>query len=88
MNKATMTNKEDKIDKSTYILLTEDAKFYPYHWDEKQFLTHIEEINIKNIKREKRIKDDMGFFQDLIKKNYNISSDRLYLSKSNMESKF
>ena len=63
MNKATMTNKEDKIDKSTYILLTEDAKLYPYHWDEKQFLTHIEEINIKNIKREKRIntKKDQQF---------------------------
>lgn len=68
MNITTMTSTQNKINKSTYILKIEDAKYYPYHWDDKQFIKYIEQNNINEIKTHTKLKEDRCIFNGELNK--------------------
>lgn len=68
MNAATMASTTNKEDKDVYCLNKEDAKHYSYHWDEAQFHEHIEALNIKQDKNERRLRSDEQLFNLLFKK--------------------
>ena len=55
MNKATMNSKSDKENKTTYLLKVEDAKFYPYIYDDLQYWNDEKNID-KEVKFSRMIK--------------------------------
>lgn len=64
MNIATMTSYE-KEQKGAYQLLITDAKHYPYHWDDKQFVPKVEINNINNVKIQNKLKEDRCILRKL-----------------------
>lgn len=68
MNKATMTSRDDKSNKSTYLLLPVSAKKYEYRWDIGQYNKEVEIEKQKKIKEKENLKANMCLFDFLIKK--------------------
>ena len=64
MNKATMNSTDDKQNKSVYLLKAEDAKFYPYIFDDVQYWNDEKNID-KEVKLSRLVKQyrcNMKFF--------------------------
>lgn len=64
MNKATMNSTDDKQNKSVYLLKAEDAKFYPYIFDDVQYWNDEKNID-KEVKLSRMVKQyrcNMKFF--------------------------
>lgn len=55
MNKATMESTTDKTNKTVYLLKSEDAKFYPYIFDDVQYWNDEKNID-KEVKLSKMVK--------------------------------
>ncbi len=66
MNKATMASRTDKKDKSIYLLEPEDARYYEYHWDDKQFIKHIEEKKMAEDKLRRLKRQDKETIESIL----------------------
>lgn len=68
MNKATMASREDKINKSIFLLKEEWGKIYKYRFDEMSYKTHItKEQELKEFRR-KDVKRTVCIFGEALKK--------------------